>query len=223
MKNTVKLPSLLLLLLISVILIPVQSCEPDDDDDDNCESCEVVVYKPNIYLYPVYKSQLEINLSFPMGGSIVTSIPAYGIGWKVNVDPSGKIDDKYDYLFYESKQPDIWQVTEGWTISQSDLETFFTENMLEYGFNEKEIKDFTDYWIPRLEDFDYYEIYPQESYIIEKVIKLDISQKPDNELRLFYLIKGATSNSNDSIKIPAMNSRFNRRGFNVTEWGVVLK
>jgi hypothetical protein len=211
-------------LLLSVLL-PFQSCEPDETDcpDENeCDTC-VTVYKPNIYLYPVEKSQINVKLSFPLGGKIVTSIPVYFNGWNINVDSSGKINNKYNYLFYESDQPDIWQMTEGWIIDKSELKTFFTDNMLKHGFNDREIKDFLDYWIPRLTEFNYYEICPQESNIIEKAIKLEIYNNPDNVLRLFYSIKGVNSKSENNLNIPGEPPSFNRSGFCVTEWGVILK
>jgi len=217
--------SLIVGVLLLSVSIPFQSCEPDEPEDENeheCDTC-IRVLKPNIYLYPTEKSQINIKLSFPMGGKIVTSIPAYVNGWTVNVNTSGIINDKYEYLFYESDQPDVWQLTEGWVINKSELTTFFTDNMLKHGFNEREIKDFLDYWIPRLTDLDYYEIYPQESNIIETAIKLEIYKNPDNVLRLFYLIKGVVSNSNNKISIPSETLQFNRSGFSVTEWGVILK
>ncbi len=141
----------------------------------------------------------------------------------IDVDTSGLINSKFEYLFYESEQPDVWQLNEGWIIKRSELETFFTDNMLKYGFFGREIKDFTDYWIPRLVDSEYYEIYPQESSTIETVIKLKISKVPDNTLRLFYVIKAVNNNSNSRITIPLEKNKFNRSGFCVTEWGVLLK
>jgi len=202
------------------VSIPFQSCEPDEHE---CDTCGPVLYKPNIYLYPTERSQISVNLRFPLGGKIITSIPAYENGWTINVDTSGIIDNKYSFLFYESKQPDIWQLNEGWIIKTSELENFFKDNMLKHGFDGTEIKDFLDYWIPRLTDFGYYEIYPQEPIIIDKAIKLEISKTPDNVLRLYYLIKGVNSNSENKINIPGENYQFKRSGFYVTEWGVILK
>jgi hypothetical protein len=203
-------------------LIPFQSCEPDEEDEFECDTC-LYVMKPNIYLYPTEKSSISINLSFPLGGKIITSIPVHGNGWIVDVDTSGIINNKYEYLFYESLQPNVWQLNEGWIIKKSELETFFIDNMLKHGFYGREIKDFLDYWIPRLTDFNYYEIYPQESNIIETAIKLEIYKNPDNVLRLFYLIKGVNSTSNNKINIPSEIPQFNRSVFCVTEWGVILK
>jgi len=148
------------------------------------------------------------------GGTDVTSSNS-GSTWTVN--------SAYDFLFYESEQPDVWQMDKGWIIRKTESERFFTENLSKYGFNGREIKDFIDYWIPRLKDYEYYEIYPQGKNIIDTVIALEFSETPDAVLRLFYLIKGTNSATNSNIITPADNIQFKRTGFCVTEWGVILK
>ena len=134
--------------LFILFTLPFQSCKPDDEenneDDGICDTC-IVVYKPNIYIYPQEKTELTVTLNFPKGGNIITSIPEYKNGWDVTVDPDGWINDSFYYLFYESRQPDVWQQNEGWVVEKNQLETFFTENLAEYGFAENEIQDFTDY------------------------------------------------------------------------------
>jgi len=199
--------------------IPFHSCEPESDPEEH----EVRVYKPNIYLYPAEKVSLDVSISFPLGGKIIASIPDYTEGWKVNVDTNGIINDKYDFLFYESEQPDVWQMDKGWIIRTTELEWFFTENLTKYGFRGREIRDFTDYWIPRLKDYEYYEIYPQGKSIIDTVISLEFSETPDAVSRLFYLIRGTKNATNSKIITPAEDMQFNRTGFCVTEWGVILK
>lgn len=203
--------------------IPFHSCEPEPEPElHECDTC-IMVFKPNIYIYPAEEKILKVSLNFPSGGKVVESIPDYGKGWLVSVDPDGIINNKYEYLFYESEQPDVWQTSEGWIINVADLEKFFTENMSEYGFLGREIKDFTDYWIPRLKDYDYYEIFPQEKKLIDTVISLEITDAPDAVLRLFYLIRGTTNATNSEITEPESIISFSRTGFIVTEWGVVLK
>lgn len=191
----------------------LQSCDPDDRYGDD--------YKPNIYLYPQKQSQVEVKLSFPLGGEVTTSIPNYHNGWNVNINPSGVIDKQYGYLFYESKQPNRWQMKKGWVVKQKDLQDFFTSNLNLYGFRGKEVKDFTDYWIPRLKRFSSYKIYPQEAETINRLISLSISPKPDNMLRLHYVIKGANE-TNISLETPPQPPTINRKGFFVAEWGVIL-
>lgn len=211
-----KLP--LLLVLYFILSISFQSCKPDDDDDD-CDK-ENMVYKPNIYIYPNEEIELSLKIHFPMGGVIVTSIPEYGKGWEIKVDSNGLINNTYSYLFYESKQPDVWQRQYGWVIKTDKLESFFRKNMNDYGFKNNEVDDFIEYWIPRLKDSPYYTIYPQTKNLINSVITLDFSEQPDNLLRLFYVIKGNNQIQNELIE-PTIDN-FERKGYFVTEWGVIL-
>jgi internalin A len=201
--------------------IPFQSCKHEDEPVDHCDSC-IIALKPNIYLYPQQKTKLTVQLSFPLGGSILTSIPAYGNGWNITVDTNGVINNQYNNLFYESEQPNIWQHYEGWVVKSTDLKSFFTENMAKYGFNEQEIADFTNYWVPRLTNFGYYIIYPQTTSVVNIVIALKISKQPDNMLRLFYLITGCNKPPAIAPSEPII-APFSRNGFVLAEWGVLLK
>ena len=138
----------------------LQSCRKDNNDtDEECDTC-IVAYKPNIYLYPIEKTQLTVKLKFPKGGKVIKSIPEYRKSWNVSVASNGLINDSFTYLFYESSQPDIWQREYGWTINVDELDLFFRKNLNDYGFKAHEIDDFIDYWIPRLKEYDYYLIYP---------------------------------------------------------------
>ena len=211
------IPFLFLMYLTSTV--PLQSCDKPEDNCDNKDS--MVVYKPNVYIYPNEKIQLNVKLKFPQGGRVVASIPKYDKAWNVSVDTNGLIDNKYTYLFYESSQPNVWQKKEGWLIPTSDLEGFFKENMKKYGFAENEIKDFVTYWIPKLKNYKYYLIYPETQDLINQVITLDLSKQPDNLLRLFYYIKGTNFSSAELTK-PEIES-FNRKGYYITEWGVILE
>lgn len=200
-----------------------QSCKPDDvlDEDETCDTC-ILVYKPNIYIYPEEKSTLFVSLDFPQGGKIVASAPEYGNGWDIFVDTNGKINGEFDYLFYESSQPDVWQHEKGWVVERDELHDFFIENMSEYGFSEKEIQDFTEYWIPRLKASEFYAIYPQGKNLIDRVIELNTSKEPDNILRLFYVIQETKELVNSNLQEPEIE-QFSREGFFISEWGVVLK
>lgn len=210
-------------ILFALLLVaPFTSCDPDDDDckDDNCDTC-TYVYKPNIYLYPQENINLDVALTFPKGGKVVVSEPNYGDGWSVYVDTTGLIDSTYEYLFYESQQPHVWQSSKGWCIEKAQMEEFFDQNLTEYGFAGNEIEDFNEYWIPRLKDYAYYEIYPQEKELINTVIELSISEQPDNVQRLFYLIRG--NNKKVELIEPQVANQFLRQGFYVTEWGVITE
>jgi hypothetical protein len=204
--------SFLMLGIVSTLL-SLQSCDPDDDDH--------MLYKPNIYIYPQENIHLDVHIDFPLGGKVVASIPDYKNGWDVSVASTGLIDNKFTYLFYESIQPNIWQTKSGWVVKKSDLKDFFKENMSLYGFAGQEIQDFIDYWIPRLNEHDYYSICPQTSNTINKAVQLRFSKEPERILRLYYMIKGRDNSSKNELVKPEMPG-FERKGYFVTEWGVVL-
>jgi len=181
----------------------------------------LLVRKPNIYLYPEEECRLSVSLGFPQGGDVVISDPPYPHAWlDITVTPDGRIDNTYDYLFYEASVPDLWQREQGWVISREDLSGFFSENLNTYGFNSREIDDFLEYWIPLLKSSPYYAIHPQHTSHIDDVITLNISKTPDSILRLFYVIKEVSEVK--TLPEPVI-PEFDRVGFTVTEWGVIYR
>lgn len=163
----------------------------------------IVVRKPNIYIYPEEKIDLEIEVSFPFGGKIITSEPAYTIsGWHITVDTSGLINNAYQYLFYECEIPNYFQTKNGWKVPQKNLNNFLHESLIKFGLNEMEIYDFVEYWVPKLTDFEYYLIFPQKKEIINQMIHLNFSKEPKNSRRIFYLFKGINKNYDAKINPP---------------------
>lgn len=199
----------------------VSGCRKDPDNPKRCRNCPIA-YKPNIYIYPQQALDLAISLDFPKGGGVVASIPDYGSGWQVRVTPEGRINDRFDYLFYESKQPDEWQDRTGWVVAKDSLEHFFTTNLQAYHFQDNEINDFNIYWLPRLKDHPYYKIYPQEAPVINALIQVRFSQAPDHFLRLFYLIEGVDQQP-PPPEPHVIGNTVLRTGYHAAEWGVVLK
>jgi len=181
----------------------------------------IYVEKPNIYLYPETAIELDVSISFPQTGEVVTSIPEYPDKWKnIKVEPNGTIDGQYGFLFYESKQPNFFQRTKGWIVECKNLEVFFRNNLKESGFIQPEIDDFVEYWIPLMTDSSYFVIYPQYNEQLDPLIQLNFSKQPYSILRLVYVIEKLDSGENkfEEPEIPP----FERAGFVVAEWGVVF-
>lgn len=139
----------------------------------------------------------------------------------VSVASSAIINNKYKFLFYECDVPDLFQKEKGWIILNTKLKSFFENNLNAHGFSSNEIKDFTDYWIPKLIYSNYYEIYPQYYYNIDKIIVLDFSKEPTNIFRLFYYLK--ERNDNNVVLEEPIIEKGKREDYYVMEWGVVLK
>lgn len=55
-----------------------------------------------------------------------------------------------------------------------------------YGFNEKETSEFIDFWTGHLiEDVDH-TFYPQETEVVDRVMPLHVSPKPDEVSRIWF-------------------------------------
>lgn len=181
---------------------------------------EEEVEKPNLYLYPQAPTTLDVNIAFPQGGRVTESEPQFPQQWQgIHVEPDGTIDGRYGYLFYECATPDFGQRSAGWVVPQDSLTAFFTRNLRETGFVGREITDFTDWWIPRLNTADWYAIYPQYAAQLDPVISLTFSQQPDNILRLTYCVQPLDA-PNLTLATPQIPA-FDRTGFVATEWGLI--
>jgi hypothetical protein len=178
------------------------------------------VKKPNIYLYPETNQRISVKLEFPLGGTLIKSDPDYGLGWLVDVEPNGRIDGQYDYLFYEARVPDLYQYSSGWIVHKDTLSAFFVHTMTQTGFTTREITDFTDYWGPRLISDSLYEVYPQQEQQLNGLIRLQVSPAPQSQLRLFFLIRPAQVNEG-CLTRPVL-FKANRNGYHLAEWGVIM-
>jgi len=182
------------------------------------DSLGPIVRKPNIYIYPIEAIDLSIQVSFPNGGQIIESIPAYNGAWEINVLPSGLINNQYEYLFYEARIPELLQRDFGWVINGAGLSSFFRNNLDSLMFSMKEISDFIEYWIPLLDTEKNYIIYPQFNDDLNEIVQLKFSKTPDNVIRVFYLLEEYREGK--LVKIPQIPS-YKRESFTVLEWGVV--
>ncbi|MCK5809313.1 hypothetical protein KAH37_10040 [bacterium] len=179
------------------------------------------VYKPNIYLYPKKTIDLDVILSFPLGGHVTVSSPKYGDGWHVTVEPDGTINNDYTFLFYESVVPDRFQRKRGWVVADSDLETFFSENLYKTGLRGQELQDFMDWWMPRWKGMSkYYAVYPQYNREIDPLIEITFSTPLDNFIRLFYIVDAIDDPEDVALETPEI-PEFKREGFFGVEWGVI--
>ncbi|HUT97575.1 MAG TPA: hypothetical protein VM054_00700 [bacterium] len=205
------------------------------------------VGKPNVYLYPEAEADVNVWLSFVGGGRMTASEPEYIEGWDVTVTPEGKITayepvyfldpetgehwpvpargepaGSYDYLFYEGEVAGPGQLDYGWVVGREDVEKFFREKLAAYGFAGREIEDFVDYWAPRLTDYPLFAVYPQAGGEYEKLVSMSVFPAPDSVLRVVFTVRGLWENAELTLTEPAI-APFERGGFTVVEWGVILK
>jgi len=174
--------------------------------------------KPAIYLYPEEDS--FVNIKLKVRGMITKDIPEYNDGWNVFVTKEGLIDKKYDYLFYEALLFKVKLSESGWVVKYENLNQWFKDNLEKLGLNEKEKNQFIEYWLKELPGANYYEIRLVDKKFLDENMALNISPKPDTEIRLLFSFKPLQKEvtlEEPEIVIPKRN------GFTVVEWGGILE
>lgn len=196
--------------------------------------------KPAIYLYP--EKPTDINVKLNLDGELTVSNPAYNAdtGWNVKAYPDGIIQltesDKdtsdgmrmhssevegsiktYPYLYYEAELNGISLPKEGFVFAKDELPKQLRLLMEKIGFNDKEISDFMEYWLPRLSEKPYYFVTLLPENVINDKEKLTFSMAPDTLIRSRFVFEGLDAPI--SVKPLANISTYSRSGFVVTDWG----
>jgi hypothetical protein len=178
-----------------------------------------ILKKPALYLYPNKTEKVEVILK--PKGQITKTIPEYKDKWLVVANPNGLIDNKYPYLFYEvALENSVDLPKEGWIVKTTELEKWFDMNLPKLGLNEKEIKDFKEYWLGELKGYPYYKIRLLSEEFLDENIAVKINPKPDTFIRVIFYFEG-TYNSKEKLIEPQIKTHI-RKGFTAVEWGGIL-
>lgn len=132
--------------------------------------------------------------------------------------PDGRLEmngRSYRCLFWEAEggfEPDL---SAGFVVKGEDTAEFLEGKLAEIGLNEDEANDFIIYWLPRMESNKYNIIsFQTDNYIA--AFPLEISPKPDSQLRVFMAFKG----TDRPVELPEQTfDTFERTGFAAVEWG----
>jgi len=190
-------------------------CSDDDDNDDNEDAGA-----PYIYLYPETAQEIKVTLEPADGCEIRKTVPDYGGGWTVWVEPSGRIDGMYDFLYYTAGVHQDFQLDHGWAVPAERIFPWFEETLPSLGLTGKETGDFVAYWGAHLPYAPCYRVYPQDNVYVDRQIGLSVEPPPDSVLRLWLVVIGEEECPVIESPLP---TGFEREGFVVVEWGVVLR
>ena len=188
--------------------------------------------KPAVYLYPPEKKLVNVRV-YPKGELAFTD-PPYDKekGWTVWAEPGGEMyqesrvkgQEKVQngYLYYEAKLLDseIEKPTEGWVVKPSELEDLLNRTLPKLGLNEKEKKDFMDYWLTKLPDSPYYFVglieKPQRDYLET----LKVTPNPDTSIRFSFFFEALSTPK--VVQEPVIETPI-RNGFTLVDWGGMIK
>ena len=180
-------------------------------------SSMMIVKKPAIYLYPETPSQVSVQVL--VNGKITASEPEYGKGWNVLASPDGKIDGKYDYLFYEAELRNPALPSGGWVVEHAKIGEWFDTMLPRLGLNEREAGQFKEYWLKELPPARYYEMRLLSGEYLRDNLALQISPTPDTVIRAEFYFRPLEEKK--ALAEPVIVTP-KRRGFVVVEWGGIL-
>ncbi|MBI4437861.1 hypothetical protein HY631_02825 [Candidatus Uhrbacteria bacterium] len=180
--------------------------------------------KPVVYLYPEQETDLEVFVH-PRGGFSSTE-PEYGDGWDVTAYPDGHLVNRadgigYPYLFWEGRGGLYAPPSSYWVMARSDVESFLRATLTKMNLSGNETDDFIEFWLPRMQEASYYKIGFHDTRVMDALAPLSFSVAPDHVFRI--LMDYSELQTPEPSKPPARLPRANREGFDVLEWGGVLR
>jgi hypothetical protein len=179
--------------------------------------------KPVIYLYPLKTTTTTVMLQ-PQGG-FTYSEPNYVINWFVKAEPNGHLTDirtnkEYPYLYWEGRGGYYEQPKQGWSVKRKDLPTFIPSKLKLLGLSKKEIADFMDFWLQRMQEKPYYFVTFMGNKTMDELAPLTVTPKPNTVIRV--LMDYTPLDKPVQVKGYAIHTP-KRTGFTVVEWGGVLR
>jgi hypothetical protein len=176
--------------------------------------------KPVVYLYPTATTTITVAVD----ALVTKSEPVYNQGWTATAAPNGKLvvgGQEYDSLFWDGYgNGDYPIIDEGFVVPTEKAMNTMTAQLYKMGFNDKEVSDFSEFWIPHLPKEKYTKFFWIQTGGMEKMAKLYIDPKPDTLLRAFVDFVGQ---DNYSEIAPQKLQTVKREGYVATEWGGVLR
>lgn len=180
--------------------------------------------KPVIYLYPTQTT--DVNVKVDLFGDFTFTYPAYDTinGWQVTAQPDGTLQQgskQYSYLFWEGitgirLHPFI---KHGFVVNKTELTAFFEEKLAHIGLTSSEIQDFITYWVPALQQHDRYRLYFMLNDEYNRYVKLTVTPRPDQLIRIMMLWEPLEKNADTSDIGVQVLPHYERKGFTLVEWG----
>ena len=170
--------------------------------------------KPVIYLY----SEEDMKVHVDTVRETTLTYPEIGDGWDAELKDNHLYVDGKEIrsLYYEAMIPNIFDLSEGFAVHKDDAADFLEEKLAYMGLNDLEIYDFIVYWLPYIHENEYTLISFQNNVYAE-YYPLEVSVKPDTELRIYMVIHGLDEMI--EVKEQELPKGPERTGFTLVEWG----
>ncbi len=177
--------------------------------------------KPVVYLYPQESTEVTVKV----GANVTKSEPTYNNGWTAIANPDGKLkigQMAFPYLFWEGtgwgKYPSINSAK---VVARADVEKTIREDLTYIGLNAQEIKDFNEFWMPKMPDSKFVRMTWFQNDELDKLAPLAITPKPQSTIRVF--LDYQPTNNSESEYPNQQLKQYQRSGFTAVEWGGLLR
>jgi hypothetical protein len=107
-------------------------------------------------------------------------------------------------------------------VAATGLDGFFNAKLAKLGLIEKEIADFKEFWIPKMQESQkpYYFVTFLSKHYIDQLAPLSINPKPDTVIRVLMDYRGL----DEFQSVPELRIKTpERKGFTAVEWGGMIK
>lgn len=177
---------------------------------------DTLVDKPAVYIYPTAAGTHQVRLEMARQVRLTRSIPEYGEGWNVFVECSGRIDGRWNYLFYEIAMTGSPLLRDGWCLGAGELRDGLDRIVRQLGLNDGETRDFLEYWMERLPPRPYWMVRPVIDGDLDSLVRLKVEPEPDSVRRFWLFFSGA----DEPLDLhPPRIPPFARDGGVLVEWG----
>lgn len=188
---------------------------------DNDYAPAVECGKPVVYLYPTQTTDVTVQV----GADVTKSEPTYQAGWSVSAQPNGQLTladgNVYPNLFWEGKGfGEYPQITFGRVVSRAQVGLALRGDLIKQGLNAPEIKDFLEFWMPRMPNTPYVRLSWLSTQQMNTLAPLHITPRPDTTIRVFLDFSGQTTATTSLSPQVLMTTQ--RNGFTAVEWGGLL-
>lgn len=185
--------------------------------------------KPNIYVSGPTGTSFKLSLKYAQESNLLVATPIHGPqGWSgtlVNSAGQTKLSINqvnYDYLYYDFRtEPTNFQSDASFCVSKSELLPALTDYLTSKNFRKNEINDFTAFWSNRLPPANQYCVYPEENDSIDSIVSLEVTPKPKQITRVWFIIVPNPGQKTASLKRPQLN-RFYAANLSRNKKGEVL-
>lgn len=179
--------------------------------------------KPAIYLYP--QTEQKVSVQVDLAGGFTYTEPPYNEGWMVTAMPDGTLIEEgtgqeYPYLFWEGRGGMYQRPEKGFVVAGSEVAGFLEEKLTLLGLNYQERADFTEYWLPKMQDSPYYFVTFLTTKAVDQLAPLTVEPNPDTVIRILMDYEPLA----EPVEVEGFDIHTpQREGFTVVEWGGVRR